>query len=64
MTEELSTFELDDRIAIVRNNLRQLTEQATAFSGSADEDRTADRIAQQSNELEDLLKRREALTRH
>jgi hypothetical protein len=64
MTKELSAYELDDRIAIVRDNLRQLTEQAAAFSGGADEDRTAERIAQQSAELEDLLKRREALTRH
>jgi hypothetical protein len=64
MPEELSTFELDNRIAVVRGNLRLLTEQATAFSGSADEDRNADRIAQQSAELEDLLKRREALARH
>lgn len=64
MTKQLSAYELDDRIAFIRDNLRQLTEQATAFSGSADEDRTADRIAQQSAELEDLVKRREALTRH
>lgn len=64
MTKELSAYELDDRIALIRDNLRQLTEQATAFSGGADEDRTADRIAQQSVELEDLVKRREALTRH
>lgn len=61
MTSEFPAYELDDRIAVVRDNLRQLTEQATAFSGSADEDRTADRIAQQSAELEDLIKRRDAL---
>ncbi len=63
MTGEFSTYQFDDRIAVIRDNLRQLIEQATGSSGNADEDRTADRIAQQSAELEDLLKRREELTR-
>jgi hypothetical protein len=59
-----STFsraELDDRIAILRDNIRQLTEQAAASSGAADEARTADRIAQQTEELEKLIKQRDAL---
>ena len=33
MTKDLSAYELDDRIALVRDNLRRLTEQATAFFG-------------------------------
>jgi hypothetical protein len=61
MYEDLSPSELDDRIAIVRDNLRQLVEQAAALSGTADETRTSDRIAQQSSELDELLKRRAAL---
>ena len=57
----LSLSELEDRIAIVRDNIRQLVEQAAAFSGAEDEARNADRIAQQSEELETLLKQRDAL---
>jgi hypothetical protein len=57
----LSLSELDNRIAILRANIRQLTEQAAASSGAADEARNADRIAQQSEELEKLTREREAL---
>ena len=53
--------ELDDRIAILRDNIRQLSEQAAAVSGAANEERTAERIAQQSEELERLIKQRDAL---
>jgi len=55
----LSTSELANRIAILRDNLRQLTEQAAAQSGAANEERLADRIETQSKELEDLLKEQE-----
>jgi hypothetical protein len=55
----LSTPELANRIAILRDNLRQLTEQAAAQSGAANEERLADRIETQSKELEDLLKEQE-----
>jgi hypothetical protein len=57
----LSRPELDDRIAILRDNIRQLTEQAAGTSGAADEARNADRIAQQSAELAKLVKQRDAL---
>jgi len=57
----LSLPELEDRIAILRDNIRQLIEQAAANSGAADEDRNADRIAQQNEELEKLTKQRDAL---
>jgi uncharacterized small protein (DUF1192 family) len=57
----LSLPELEDRIAILRDNIRQLVEQAAASSGAADEDRNADRIAQQTEELERLTKERDAL---
>ncbi len=57
----LSPAELDARIAILRDNIRQLIEQAAAFSGAGDEDRAADRIARQNEELEKLVKQRDAL---
>jgi uncharacterized small protein (DUF1192 family) len=57
----LSLAELDARIAVVRDNIRQLIEQAAAFSGAEDEERNADRIAQQNEELERLTKQRDAL---
>jgi hypothetical protein len=57
----LSLEELERRIAIVRDNIRQLIEQAAAFSGAEDEERNADRIAQQTEELDRLIKERDAL---
>ena len=53
---QLSDPEIANRIAILRDNLRQLTEQAAAQSGAANEERLANRIEDQSTELEDLLK--------
>jgi len=52
----LSNPEIADRIAILRDNIRQLTEQAAAQSGAANEERTAERIAIQNDELEALVK--------
>jgi hypothetical protein len=57
----LSLDELDDRIAIVRDNIRQLIEQAAAQSGAGDESRNADRLTDQQAELERLTKERDAL---
>ena len=56
-----SLEDLDQRIAIVRDNIRELTEQAAAFSGAQDESRAADRIAAQEQSLAALLKERESL---
>jgi hypothetical protein len=56
-----SLAELDERIAIVRDNIRELTEHAAAFSGAEDETRIADRIADQEGLLAKLLKERESL---
>ena len=53
--------ELDKQIAIIRDNIREITEQAAAMSGAADEERNADRLAQQNEELERLMKLREEL---
>jgi protein-arginine kinase activator protein McsA len=60
-TPSLSRDELNDRIAILRDNIRQLTEQAAGSSGAADEERNANRIADQTEELEKLVKQRDAL---
>jgi uncharacterized small protein (DUF1192 family) len=57
----LSLAELEERIAIVRDNVQELIEQAAAYSGAADEERNADRLAQQNEELERLIKQRDAL---
>ncbi len=57
----LSLEELEARMAIVRDNIRQLIEQAAAYSGAEDEERNADRIAQQNEELDRLTKQRDAL---
>ena len=56
-----SLSELDARIAILRDNIRQLIEQAAGYSGGEDEERNADRIAQQTEELETLTRQRDAL---
>jgi hypothetical protein len=59
MNGTLSLAELDDRIAILRDNLRQLVEQAAGASGSQNEERAADRIAQQTEELNKLISERD-----
>ena len=63
MADPDALAEIDQRIAIARDNLRELVEQAAAYSGAADEARTADRIADQETKLAALLKEREALTK-
>jgi hypothetical protein len=57
----LSLAELNDRIAILQDNMRQLVEQAAGSSGAQDEERTSDRIAQQQEQLDKLVKQRDAL---
>jgi len=60
MNGTLSLAELDDRIAILRDNLRQLVEQAAAASGSQNEERIADPITQQTEELDRLILERDS----
>jgi uncharacterized small protein (DUF1192 family) len=60
MNDTLSLAELDDRIAVLRDNLRQLVEQAAGASGSQNEERIADRIAQQEEELNKLIAERDS----
>ena len=61
MADPADLAEIERRIQIVEDNLRQLVEQAAAYSGAADEERNADRIADQQAKLDALLKEREAL---
>ena len=61
MVDDVALAEIDRRIQIVEDNLRQLMEQAAAFSGAADEERNADRIADQQAKLDVLMQEREAL---
>jgi hypothetical protein len=61
MAAPATRIELDGRIAAVRENIRELTEQAAAYSGAEDEARTADRLAEQEQLLASLLKERQSL---
>lgn len=63
MADPATLAEIDRRIQVVEDNLRQLIEQAAAYSGAADEARAADRIADQQAKLDALLAEREALTK-
>ena len=58
----LSRPKLDDRIAILQDNLRQLVEQAAGRSGGQTEERNSDRIDQQREQLDRLTKERDALS--
>ncbi len=56
----LSLPELNDRIAILQDNIRQLVEQAAGASGERNEERVADRLSAQNEELERLIKERDS----
>ena len=55
--------EIEARIDIIRDNIRQLIEQAAATSGAETEALVSDRIAQQTEELERLTNERDALAK-
>jgi predicted RNA-binding protein len=61
MADQAALAEIEKRIQIVEDNLRELVEQAAAYSGAADEERNADRIADQQAKLDALLEQREVL---
>jgi uncharacterized protein YbcC (UPF0753/DUF2309 family) len=61
MTDSVELREVERLIQVVEDNLRQLQEEATAVSGASDEERIANRIADQEAELAALLRQREAL---
>jgi len=56
-----SLEEIDKRISTVRENLRQLVEQAAGYSGSADDELVSRRIAEREAQLEVLTKKRAEL---
>ena len=55
--------EIDARIADVKENLRELVEQATAYSRAADDALVAQRIADQGALLERLTEERDRLAK-
>jgi len=59
----LTIAELDDRIAALRNDIRELVEAAAAQSGAADEELTSRRIAEHEQRLKAMLEQRDALSR-
>jgi hypothetical protein len=58
----MNIADIDERIAIVKENLRQLVEQSASYSGAADEELGSQRIAEQEAELEMLKNRRDELS--
>jgi hypothetical protein len=56
-----SIEEIDARISTVRENLRELVEQAAAYSGAADDELISQRIAVQEQQLDTLMKQRAEL---
>ena len=61
MTDLVELREVERLIQVVEDNLRQLQEEATAVSGAADEERIANRIADQEAKLTALLRQRDVL---
>ena len=55
----LNLAEIEGRIAVLRENIRELVEQAAAFSGAADEELVSQRIAKQEAQLELLTRQRD-----
>ena len=62
IVQDMGLAEVDERLAAVRDNLRDLVEQAAAYSGAAGEELMSERIAEQEAQLEALTKRRAELT--
>lgn len=58
-TDQLA--EIEERLGIARDNLRQLTERAAAYSGAGDEERAAERIKDQEDEVSRLTRERAEL---
>ena len=56
-----SLTEIEGRIEVLRENIRELVEQAAAFSGAADEELVSQRIAEQEAQLELLTRQRDEL---
>ena len=63
MPDAARLAEINAQIAVIRENLLELTEQAAARSGAADEDLAAARIAEQEARLASLIKQRDTLSK-
>ena len=63
MSNFVTASQLEEQIASIRENLRDLTEQAAARSGASDESRADALIAAQQAELERLTGLLEKLTK-
>lgn len=61
MADPARLADLNAEIALVRENLREVTEQAAARSGAADDDLDTERIATLDAKLKALMKERDAL---
>ena len=61
MPDNASQRDLDERIALLRRNISELMEQATGASGAAAEEALANRLSEQQDMLNELLKKREAM---
>ena len=57
----MNLTEIEGRIAVLRENVRELIEQAATFSGAADEESYSQRIAQQQAKLELSTQQRDQL---
>lgn len=62
MAENGNQEAIDDQIALLRRQISELTEQATAASGAGQEERVADMLNEKQDRLNDLLKERERST--
>lgn len=63
MTDKAARIaEIDRRIAVTRDNIRQLIAQSAALTGIAAEDAAAERMAAQESALAELIRVREELT--
>ena len=54
--------ELDERIAMIRQNINELVEQAASYSGAGSEELLSQRISDQEAKLALLMKQREELS--
>lgn len=61
MAKSVELQAIEEKIAIARTNLRELTEMAAAISGGENKSLSAERIQRQEELLAKLLKDREAL---
>ena len=57
----LTLTEIEGRIAGIRENIRELIEQAAAYSSAADDELVSQRIAEQEAQLEILTRQRDEL---